>query len=103
MAENRFAKGVKTAKERTAEIEASKNNQDITETTPDKKVENATEVTGKNKIDISKIFADTPKKRNAVAKTFYMNESNMDKLEKLAKAQKMSVSKVLNEILSNVL
>ena len=32
-----------------------------------------------------------------------MNATNMEKLEKLAKSQKMSVSKVLNEILNNVL
>ena len=32
-----------------------------------------------------------------------MSATNMEKLEKLAKSQKMSVSKVLNEILNNVL
>ena len=55
------------------------------------------------KFDMSKIFSDKPKKKKSVAKTFYMSATNMEKLEKLAKSQKMSVSKVLNEILNNVL
>ena len=111
MAENRFSKGVKAAKERTAEIEAQKNlNQEVIEQpvvketskkqTEDKK---QSENDSSTKLDISKIFSDTPKKKKALAKTFNMSEANMEKLEKLAKSQKMSVSKVLNEILSNVL
>ena len=91
MAENRFSKGVKAAKERTAELEANK------------KIEELPEEPTETKFDISKIFSDKPKKKKSVAKTFYMSATNMEKLEKLAKSQKMSVSKVLNEVLNNVL
>lgn len=109
MSENRFAKSVKAAKERTAEVEAIKKNQEVQQPVAEEVSENQTEDKKQSendsstKLDISKIFSDTPKKKKALAKTFYMSEANMEKLEKLAKSQKMSVSKVLNEILSNVL
>lgn len=101
MAENRFSKGVKAAKERTAEIEANKKKQE--QEVDQTKIEELPEEQTETKIDISKIFSNAPKKKKSVAKTFYMSATNMEKLEKLAKSQKMSVSKVLNEILNNVL
>lgn len=101
MAENRFSKGVKAAKERTAELEANKKKQE--QEVAQNKIEELPEEPPEMKFDISKIFSDKPKKKKSVAKTFYMNATNMEKLEKLAKSQKMSVSKVLNEILNNVL
>lgn len=101
MAENRFSKGVKAAKERTAEIEANKKKQE--QVVDQTKIEELPEEQTETKIDISKIFSNTPKKKKSVAKTFYMSATNVEKLEKLAKSQKMSVSKVLNEILNNVL
>lgn len=95
MAENRFSKGVKEAKERTAEIEAQKAiNPETKEDVIKEKYD---------KVDVGKILSEASKKKNGTAKTFYMTEENMNKLEKIAKAQKISVSKVLNEILSNVL
>lgn len=101
MAENRFSKGVKSAKERTAELEANKKKQE--QEVAQNKIEELPEEPTETKFDISKIFSDKPKKKKSVAKTFYMSATNMEKLEKLAKSQKMSVSKVLNEVLNNVL
>lgn len=101
MAENRFSKGVKAAKERTAELEATKKKQE--QEVAQNKIEELPEEPTETKFDISKIFSDKPKKKKSVAKTFYMSATNMEKLEKLAKSQKMSVSKVLNEVLNNVL
>lgn len=101
MAENRFSKGVKAAKERTAELEANKKEQE--QEVAQNKIEELPEEPTETKFDISKIFSDKPKKKKSVAKTFYMSATNMEKLEKLAKSQKMSVSKVLNEVLNNVL
>ena len=101
MAENRFSKGVKAAKERTAELEANKKKQE--QEVAQNKIEELPEEPTETKFDISKIFSDKPKKKKSVAKTFYMSATNMEKLEKLAKSQKMSVSKVLNEVLNNVL
>ena len=100
MAENRFSKGVKAAKERTAELEANKKKQE--QEVAQNKIEELPEEPTETKFDISKIFSDKPKKKKSVAKT-YMSATNMEKLEKLAKSQKMSVSKVLNEVLNNVL
>lgn len=101
MAENRFSKGVKAAKERTAELEANKKKQE--QEVAQNKIKELPEEPTETKFDISKIFSDKPKKKKSVAKTFYMSATNMEKLEKLAKSQKMSVSKVLNEVLNNVL
>ena len=101
MAENRLSKGVKAAKERTAELEANKKKQE--QEVAQNKIEELPEEPTETKFDISKIFSDKPKKKKSVAKTFYMSATNMEKLEKLAKSQKMSVSKVLNEVLNNVL
>ena len=101
MAENRFSNGVKAAKERTAELEANKKKQE--QEVAQNKIEELPEEPTETKFDISKIFSDKPKKKKSVAKTFYMSATNMEKLEKLAKSQKMSVSKVLNEVLNNVL
>ena len=101
MAENRFSKGVKAAKERTAALEANKKKQE--QEVAQNKIEELPEEPTETKFDISKIFSDKPKKKKSVAKTFYMSATNMEKLEKLAKSQKMSVSKVLNEVLNNVL
>ena len=101
MAENRFSKGVKAAKERTAELEANKKKQE--QEVAQNKIEELPEEPTETKFDISKIFSDKPKKKKSVAKTFYRSATNMEKLEKLAKSQKMSVSKVLNEDLNNVL
>ena len=101
MAENRFSKGVKAAKERTAELEANKKKKE--QEVAQNKIEELPEEPTETKFDISKIFSDKPKKKKSVAKTFYMSATNMEKLEKLAKSQKMSVSKVLNEVLNNVL
>ena len=98
MAENRFSKGVKAAKERTAELEANKKKQE--QEVAQNKIEELPEEPTETKFDISKIFSDKPKKKKSVAKTFYMSATNMEKLEKLAKSQKMSVSKVLNEVLN---
>lgn len=100
MGENRFAKSVQAAKAKTIELEETKKIQEA-----EKKVSEEQVVDDYNseKLDISKIFSDTPKKKKAYAKTFYMSESNMIKLENLAKAQNISVSKVLNEILEKVL
>lgn len=106
MAENRFYKGVKAAKERTAEIEAQKNlNQETKQEVIEQPVDEpkANTETTESKFDVAKIFSEKPKKKKALAKTFYMSEENMDKLEKIAKSQKISVSKALNEILANIL
>lgn len=56
-----------------------------------------------SKDDIEKLFSGISKKKRSVAKTFYMDESNYKKLEKIANLQKISVSKALNEILSKLL
>lgn len=109
MAENRFAKSIQAAKERTVEAEVTKKEQEA-----DRPVikESSKKQTGEKiqpvkdfdvKLDIDKILSDASKKTRSSAKTFYMTEDNMEKLEKLAKLQKISISKVLNEILNNVL
>ena len=102
MGENRFARSVQAAKAKTTELEENKK---IQETEKKVSEEQEAEETTYNpsKLDISKLFSDTPKKKKAYAKTFYMSESNMIKLENLAKTQNISVSKVLNEILNKIL
>lgn len=102
MGENRFSRSVQAAKAKTKELEENKKIQETEKKVSEKQeVEETTYNPGK--LDISKIFSDTPKKKKAYAKTFYMSESNMIKLENLAKTQNISVSKVLNEILNKIL
>lgn len=69
-----------------------------TSTTTDESVP----LTKNGKLDINSLFPDA-KKKESLAKTFYMDKSNYAKLEKIAKSQKISVSKALNEILRNIL
>lgn len=66
MAENRFSKGVKAAKERTAELEANKKKQE--QEVAQNKIEELPEEPTETKFDISKIFSDKPKKKKSVAK-----------------------------------
>lgn len=54
------------------------------------------------KFDVSKIFSTPPEKPKTIIKSFNLKEENVKKLEKIAQAQNMSLSKVLNEILSNI-
>lgn len=68
MAENRFSKGVKAAKERTAELEANKKKQE--QEVAQNKIEELPEEPTETKFDISKIFSDKPKKRNPSQKLF---------------------------------
>ena len=50
--------------------------------------------TDETKFDVSKIFSTPPEKPKTII--------NVKKLEEIAHAQNMSLSKVLNEILSNI-
>lgn len=54
------------------------------------------------KFDVSKIFSTPPEKPKTIIKSFNLKEENVKKLEEIAHAQNMSLSKVLNEILSNI-
>ena len=58
--------------------------------------------TDETKFDVSKIFSTPPEKPKTIIKSFNLNEENVKKLEEIAHAQNMSLSKVLNEILSNI-
>lgn len=58
--------------------------------------------TDETKFDVSKIFSTPPEKPKTIIKSFNLKEENAKKLEKIAQAQNMSLSKVLNEILSNI-
>ena len=49
-----------------------------------------------------KIFSTPPEKPKTIIKSFNLKEENVKKLEEIAHAQNMSLSKVLNEILSNI-
>ena len=44
----------------------------------------------------------SPEKPKTIIKSFNLKEENVKKLEEIAHAQNMSLSKVLNEILSNI-
>ena len=60
--------------------------------------------TDETKFDVSKIFSTPPEKPKTIIKSFNLKEENVNvkKLEEIAHAQNMSLSKVLNEILSNI-
>ena len=57
--------------------------------------------TDETKFDVSKIFSTPPEKPKTIIKS-NLKEENVKKLEEIAHAQNMSLSKVLNEILSNI-
>lgn len=55
-----------------------------------------------SKKELKNIFSDASAKNNGVPKTFYMYTDNLKNLEKLAKQNNISVSKVLNELLHHI-
>lgn len=114
MAENRFAAGVKAAKERTSEIQTEKVTEQKVETAPVEKkekkpskkesIENASDVVSK-RLNISDITDATQraKKKGGRSRTFYMQDAMYDKLASVAEKQGIKPSQLLHAILDNVL
>lgn len=94
MGENRFAAGVKAAKERTSEIQEQQ--------TENPSNEKSLTLTKDGKLDIKSLLSDK-KKPKSKTHSLYLDDDIYEKLEKVAKSNKVSVSKALNELLRTIL
>ena len=114
MGENRFAAGVKAAKERTSEIQEQQTekkvenkSEPVQETVKEQQTENPSNeksltLTKDGKLDIKSLLSDK-KKPKSKAHSLYLDDDIYEKLEKVAKSNKVSVSKALNELLRTIL
>lgn len=114
MGENRFAAGVKAAKERTSDIQEQQTDkkvenksEPVQETVKEQQIENPSNkksltLTKDGKLDIKSLLSDK-KKPKSKTHSLYLDDDIYEKLEKVAKSNKVSVSKALNELLRTIL
>lgn len=106
MSENRFAQGIKNSKETTdnlqKEKEALKESKSETETNIDNEVSNDNTVANISKADIKAILKQNQKPK-AKTHSLYLDDEVFEKLQKHAKSNKTSVSKILNDLLKSIL
>lgn len=119
MSENRFAKSVKAAKERTEELKEQQP-QNVSEPKVDTEVKNepveqpvekkekkpsksdSTESHSDNAI-LNELFPKGAKEKNFNAHSLYLSDSQWKKIQKIAKEQNISCSAVVSKILDKVL
>ena len=81
-------------------VKGADNNTDVIE---NKNESNSNQGIDINKtINVSEIFNNYPKKKEMQAKSYYLSNANIRKLERIAKMQKISDSKALNKILDSI-
>lgn len=124
MSENRFAKSVKAAKERTEELKEQQpqnvsepkvdtevKNEPVEETVKEQSVEkkekkpsksDSTESHSDNAI-LNELFPKGAKEKNFNAHSLYLSDSQWKKIQKIAKEQNISCSAVVSKILDKVL
>lgn len=99
MSENRFAKSVKAAKERTEELKEQQS-QNISEPKVDTDVKNESvkkEETKQSTLSLDNIVGKK-KKPTSSSHTIYLEDEVFKKITKAAKAREMTISSFINEV-----
>lgn len=100
MAENRFAKSVKAAKQNTEQRQLEKEQEkEVSTTIEDLKIKSE----GENSEILNELFPKSNKDSNFKAHSVYLNDLHWKKIQRIARDQGISNSAVITKILEKVL